>query len=123
MLKNDFYLIEDVVYKDEYSWNTTICINEKHSFFDGHFPNYPMTPGACLFEIAKELISDKLSQNILINNVKNIKFLDIINPQKTKNVVFEISLQKNDINVFKANIVVCSNNIVFSKINLQFITL
>ena len=37
----------------------SIRFNAEHPVFAGHFPNYPIVPGACLVQIAEDLLSER----------------------------------------------------------------
>lgn len=58
----------------------TIRFNPDHPIFAGHFPGHPIVPGACLVQIAQELLSDRLGQQVNLTAIRNLKFRQPITP-------------------------------------------
>ena len=58
--------------------------------FAGHFPGHPIVPGACLIQIAEELLSSQLTQTVHFTSITNLKFLRPITPD------MEIAYRFND---------------------------
>lgn len=56
--------------------------NPEHPIFAGHFPGQPVVPGACLVQIAEDLLSDMLGHAVRFNSVTNLKFRQAITPDK-----------------------------------------
>ncbi len=56
--------------------------NPEHPIFAGHFPGQPIVPGACLVQIAEDLLSDMLGHAVRFNSVTNLKFRQAITPDK-----------------------------------------
>ncbi len=52
----------------------TIVLNAQHPIYKAHFPDMPITPGACLLQIAEELMQQR------IVHIANLKFLQIVPP-------------------------------------------
>lgn len=122
MLKNDFYFVENLQEANELSWIFTIRWNLKHIIYSAHFPNHPITPGACILEMTKELISEKTGKKLFIKQVKNIKFFASIDPLQYEKVNLNIVLQEIDQNTFGAKIEVYYDQNVFTKISMQLST-
>lgn len=74
-LSNSFYYITS---RDESSF--TIRFNPEHPVFSGHFPGHPIVPGACLVQIAQELLSDKKGCPVRFLEIRNLKFKQPITP-------------------------------------------
>ena len=74
-LKNSLY---HIVSHNESSY--TIRFNPDHPIFAGHFPGHPIVPGACLVQIAQELLSDCLGQQVNLTAIRNLKFRQPITP-------------------------------------------
>jgi len=60
----------------------TIRFDTSHPVFAGHFPGHPIVPGACLVQIAEELLSAHLGQNIRFTAVRNLKFRQPVTPDQ-----------------------------------------
>ena len=48
--------------------------------YQAHFPGNPITPGACIIQIAQELYEQLCGHSVEILEVKNAKFLKTITP-------------------------------------------
>lgn len=75
LLKNNLYHILSAN-GTEY----TIRLNPSHPVFAGHFPGYPVVPGACLVQIAQELVSDRVGRPVHFTELRNLKFKQPITP-------------------------------------------
>ena len=74
-LNSSFYHITS---RDESSF--TIRFNSEHPVFAGHFPGHPIVPGACLVQIAQELLSDQKGVRVQFREIRNLKFKQPITP-------------------------------------------
>lgn len=52
----------------------TVRLNAEHPIYKAHFPDMPVTSGACLVQIAEELTGRKTEQ------ITNLKFLQTVPP-------------------------------------------
>jgi 3-hydroxyacyl-[acyl-carrier-protein] dehydratase len=98
-----------------------IALARENEIFKAHFPNLPIVPGACLVQISKEFIEEKLQQKIQIIRFKNLKFLKTINPDEFPEITLTFSYQKNEEN-FTASITYSKNEDLFCKLDYLFIT-
>lgn len=102
LLKNDFFEIE----KLEHSTGliaSTIKINVSHTIFDGHFPNNPITPGVVQLQITKEILEDVFQKELLLKEMRNCKFLAILNPTETPIFDLEINYETIDDATFQVS--------------------
>ena len=91
-----------------------------------HFPGEPITPGVCIVQIGKELIEELLaeqiskSQTLEIIKVKNVKFLSVISPNETKQLVYQVKRMdlSEDGTKVEAQVVVLSEHKTMAKISL-----
>ena len=75
-LKNSLY---HIISRDDSAW--MIRFNAEHPVFTGHFPGYPIVPGACLVQIAEELLSDYLDRPVRFASIRNLKFKQPVMPE------------------------------------------
>ena len=102
------------------SFVAVVKFNTQHRIFDAHFPESPVVPGACILQIATELMSHHLSLPVIIMEAKNIKFTSIINPLHYNEVVFSFRVSDAEAGNKDASVTVSSGTTVFVKISAQF---
>jgi|SRR5580698_3492678 3-hydroxyacyl-[acyl-carrier-protein] dehydratase len=101
MLKDSFYTLI-ALNRQPSSANITLQLNEKHAIYNGHFPEQPIVPGACLLQIIKEIVEVILESKLQMLRADELKFLLPVNPvndnilQGSINYVID---DKNQINV------------------------
>lgn len=70
----------------------TIRFDASHPIFAGHFPGHPVVPGACLVQIAEELLATRLGQNVRFTSVRNLKFRQPITPDQEVTLTFQCQM-------------------------------
>ncbi|MDR3047143.1 MAG: hypothetical protein LBU51_05960 [Bacteroidales bacterium] len=117
MIENLLYSIVEQEDTNE-QWRCRIALNPQHTIFKAHFPEKPVLPGACIVEICKELLSNKLQTDISLQEAKNIKFLHLIEPQHNSVLDFIFQITEKE-NLLICAIIVQYNELTFSKLNLK----
>lgn len=86
-LQNSLYCI---VSKEEVEASVSydIQLDASHFIYQAHFPGEPITPGVCIIQIAKELLEDVVGERLLIQAVKNVKFLHVISPVEMPHITY-----------------------------------
>lgn len=51
-----------------------VRLNANHPIYKVHFPGNPVTPGACLMQMATELLEEPLGQRLMLHRAVNIRF-------------------------------------------------
>jgi 3-hydroxymyristoyl/3-hydroxydecanoyl-(acyl carrier protein) dehydratase len=69
-----------------------IFFNKGCNFYNGHFPDFPVTPGVVQLYIASELANHSFKINTIAGQIKKIKFSNIIHPD----TIIELSLIKKE---------------------------
>ncbi|PZD76832.1 hydroxymyristoyl-ACP dehydratase [Mesonia sp. K7] len=77
---------------EENQLETTLKLNVQHEVFKGHFPEMPVLPGVLITQLFKEEVAFYLQKQLLIGEVKQIKFLKVINPTESEEVTLKITL-------------------------------
>lgn len=95
MLLKDFYKINNVSVVENIA-TAKITINKDHEVFKGHFPGNPVTPGVCMMQIIKELTEQIVNKNLFMESSSNVKFMAIINPEKTPDLVLELEITETE---------------------------
>lgn len=91
MLIQDFYQIIDLT-QLENEHSARIELNENHPIFDGHFPENPVMPGVCMFQIIQELTEKIVQKKLSLQQVSNVKFMVLINPKIDNQLTFHFSI-------------------------------
>lgn len=118
MLKDNFFTIEERT-QTEKGWEYCIAINASHAIYQAHFPQNPVTPGVCIVQMMKEIAEDCCSKSFFICSLKNVKFLQILNPIENPEVLVKFNSQVNEAGRYAVSAVICKDQLVFSKLNLQ----
>ena len=95
MLLKDFYKVNSISTEASIS-TVAITINKDHQIFEGHFPDNPVTPGVCMMQIIKELTERIVGKKLFLQSSSNIKFMAIINPNVTPDLVLTLDISKNE---------------------------
>lgn len=75
LLRNSLY---HIVASSEVGY--TIRFDASHPVFAGHFPGHPIVPGACLVQIAEELLSEQVGHTERFTAIRNLKFRQPVTP-------------------------------------------
>ncbi len=99
---------------------TIIQLDKDNIIFKVHFEGNPILPGACITEIARELIEKKSGKKLNIINIKNIKFLQLVSPNENQEIAFSININATENDEIQAKIQLESSteNHIFAKINM-----
>ena len=93
-----------------------LTMNEE--FFQGHFPNNPITPGVCMMQIIKEITEGFVAKNLFLSKVSNVKFMATINP--FVNPILELNLnvvcENDEVKVKNTSFFEATNALKFSAI-------
>jgi len=95
MLLQQFYTIVASELIEAQSFETTVTIQKEHRVFEGHFPNFPITPGVAMLQIIKELTEGYLQQSLFLESASNVKFLTIVDPNVNATLIFNIAIQED----------------------------
>lgn len=96
LLRNSLYnIVESQTSKEDAIFS--IRFDDSHPIFAGHFPGNPIVPGACLVQIAEELLSIQLAQTIHFKSISHLKFHKPITPE------MEIAFKLSESNVVIGN--------------------
>ena len=91
-----------------------------HLIYQAHFPDNPITPGACLLQIAGELLQRKLGRPLFLKSSKNVKYLNVLIPAEDKEVRFVFSNLAETETECKAQVVIADEAQVYTKMSLTF---
>lgn len=104
----------------EDGFEAVVRCNPNHQVYQAHFPDNPITPGACLLQTAGEVLQQQLGRQIFLKSSKNIKYLSILIPAEGKEVKFGFSHVAEGETECKAQVVIADESTVYSKMSLTF---
>jgi len=78
------------------TFRANIKLNKDHEIFKGHFPGNPVTPGVCMMQIVKDLAEKFTDSKLFLKSASNVKFMAIINPFETPDLVLELDINEKD---------------------------
>lgn len=96
MLFPTLYKIESINNTSENQFLANIVINSNHEIFKGHFPDNPVMPGVCMMQIIKEITEGIVGFELTLQQANNVKFMALINPEKTSNLDLELEIVTSD---------------------------
>ena len=77
-------------------FRANITLNKDHEIFQGHFPGNPVTPGVCMMQIVKDLTEEFTGSKLFLKTASNVKFMAIINPFETPDLVMDLDITEKD---------------------------
>lgn len=95
-----------------------IGLNALHPIFQAHFAGNPVMPGACIAQMIKELATNQMSAPLYIRSVKNMKFLNVINPQETPEISVQLTCTPQDDYAVSVSTLISGGERIFSKATL-----
>ena len=93
VLLDDFFEIRTLNINSQ-ELEASITLNTIHPVFKGHFPGNPIVPGVTMIQILKELLSEEFRCSLFLSRIINAKFMAILNPKKTPNVLVKIKTKE-----------------------------
>ncbi len=96
-----------------------IILNKDHEIFRGHFPGNPVMPGVCMIQIIKELTEMKVKKNLFLSNCSNIKFMAIINPEKSEELKLNLDISEPEGEIKVKNVTFFADTLAL-KLNATF---
>ncbi len=75
--------------------SAVVRLNPSSEVYKAHFPGFPVTPGACLFQIALDLLGPGASPDA----VKEIKFLSPVFPSQDTELRYDLRFEGENVRV------------------------
>jgi 3-hydroxyacyl-[acyl-carrier-protein] dehydratase len=85
----DFYTLQSYEKAENGGYTAHISLNKDHDIFKGHFPGNPVTPGG---------------SKLFLKTASNVKFMAIINPFETPDLVLQLDVNEDEEDVKVKNI-------------------
>ena len=96
LIEKKFYTINTLKDQGAGKYTVSILLNKDHDIFKGHFPGNPVTPGACMIQIIKELTTQIVGFEIMMTSTSNVKFMALINPEVNPELTLELDINADN---------------------------
>lgn len=116
---DDFFII-DAIDGASGGYSCRVRLNGAHIIYRAHFPEDPITPGACLVGMAGKVFARCLGRPVMLKRVATIKFIHVLRPNEVGalSVVYtHLDPVEDGCNV---RIVIADQNTVYAKMSLFF---
>ena len=105
----------------EGAFSAEITFNVSHPVFTGHFPGKPIVPGVFVLEILSAILSELTNKETDIEEILNIKFLQVIDPETDPVVFLDGSISEEEGGRFRVDAVCRNGETIFAKFkNLKY---
>ncbi len=115
MLLEGFYTVLSHT-ANETGFCATISLNKEHKIYKAHFPGNAITPGACIVQILKDLMCLHFDKKYSFNPISNVKFLNVLKPEETTEVTYNIKY-RFDKRKIKVDAIVADEDKTYAKIS------
>ena len=88
--------------------------NAAHPIYKGHFPEQPVTPGACLLQMTQELLGLATGKKMRLARVTNLKFVAAHTPDKP------IEVDYKDLENNKYQVTIYDSTTVYAKMSAEY---
>ena len=122
-LINDFFYIETdqgptAGCQEPTDFSCPVTLNADHRLYSVHFPGNPVTPGACLIQMANEILNAHFGHNFLLTKASSIKFKKTVSPHDRLTFVFsKMVFVDNNLNT---SLSIENEEVQFARMSLQF---
>ena len=104
MLKDNFFNILGKSKEESGELVYRVKINAGHDIFKGHFPGQPISPGVCNVQMVKECAEDALGSKLMISNLKQCKFTQLLIPTVNSEVDVRLQISEGEVVTIKGQI-------------------
>ena len=108
----------DYVREADGGYDCGIHLDPTHIIYKAHFPGEPITPGVCILQMAVKILSEVLHMPLSVQRFRNVKFLQILVPGVTEDLVWRFRGIHSEEDTVEAQCVLLSGESVIAKISL-----
>ena len=119
-LINDYYRIIGMA-SNEDAYSCKVRLAPDHDLYKVHFPGYPVTPGACLLQMATEMLELQTGRRLLLRKATSMKFKKTIGPHEQPTFVFTRMVWQD--NGLKVVVGVEDGEVQFATMALQYVVM
>jgi 3-hydroxyacyl-[acyl-carrier-protein] dehydratase len=100
-----------------------LSLNKTCPIFNGHFPGQPVVPGACMVQLVKDVLTESLGMELMIQKAANIKFIQMIIPGDNSTLQLILTYKTVNDDGISAKAVITSANVTCFKMQATYIKL
>ena len=115
-LADDFYTVAEMN-KGDGEMTAMLRLNASHAIYKGHFPGKPVTPGAIILSIGRELLEDYCGRSLSLVQLPNVKYLATLEPAD-RTVRFSLNRIAVEGDEVRASVTVSDDATVFAKFTM-----
>ena len=119
MLKDSLYHVLSVTQADN-AINAIIELYPDNEIFQGHFPDHPVLPGACMLQMVKEILEGELQASYRLQKAENLKFLTLVDPRLHRTLYLDLNYNADN-NAMRVNATLNTNEQSAFKLQATFV--
>lgn len=119
ILENNIYKVTDRQ-EDETLANIRIVMLPESEIYKAHFPNNPITPGACTVQIVQEQVNKWIGKQIDVRRIVNLKFLEVIIPGQCGELTLSLKIKTQNEDMFHIISDIHDENTCYCKMSIEF---
>ncbi len=100
------------------SFISTIHLIADSMIYKAHFPNDPITPGACIIQIAQELYEQFCGHAVEITGVENAKFIKTVVPVPDNHYNYCFKKESVASDTEKLQVIVSCDDSIYAKFSI-----
>lgn len=116
---DDFFII-DAIDETAGGYSCRVRLNGAHVIYRAHFPEDPITPGACLVRMAGKVFARCLGRSIMLKHAVTIKFIHVLRPNEVGALSIAYTYLDPVEGGCSVRIVIADENTVYAKMSLFF---
>lgn len=98
----------------------TVRLDASHPLFEGHFPNLPILPGACMVQLTHQLLDKHFEKPCTFLKAGNIKFLIPVNPLQEPELEAHLKMTEQADNTLRVEQVLSKGEKTFFKFSALY---
>ncbi|WP_430813719.1 hypothetical protein [Carboxylicivirga sp. RSCT41] len=92
----DSFFTYSIKTKTDSGFVAELTLKTDSPVYKGHFPEMPVTPGVCQVQMLKEVLSEQLKADYQLIKARDIKFLNLIDPNEANVFLLDVSIKPMD---------------------------
>ena len=121
ILRNELYRILNISC-GEGEFCCSMELNNDSVIYKAHFPDNPITPGACMMQMLQEITEEAIGKKLELARLSNVKFLMPLSPKTTTTIQANCKYAQVD-GGLKVQATFAGNDVVYAKMSMYYINI